>query len=116
MLKEIVIGKEYINRVGENVVAHSKVLDCVVFICDEKPYVIKEDEAILHYKEVPKKPKRYWLFDVKSSVGSFKKSDLYLDDDGKTSSGSRVYEKKNLLKKHKNEFIDVDENGEVVYG
>jgi hypothetical protein len=62
------------------------------------------------YEEPKKKKlKRFWLWNVKLNSGDIIKSEFYLDEDCKATSGLEIYKDPGaLLKKHKNEFIDIE--------
>ena len=72
----------------------------------EKSYVI--NRLIANYSKPPKPKKRYWLWDVKIASGVIYKSSYYLDDDGYSTGRNTNYEKDFLLRKHENEFIDIE--------
>lgn len=55
-----------------------------------------------------KPKKRYWIWDIKSLEGPIYKSHYYSDDEGMQTSGKKWFSKSQLIKKHENEFIDVD--------
>lgn len=54
-----------------------------------------------------KPKKRYWIWDVKGIFGT-KKDPTYMDDNGFTDSKIHFVHKDKLIKKHENEFIDVE--------
>lgn len=56
-----------------------------------------------------KKTKRFWIWDVKYDLDSaIYKSDSYMDENAMRTNGNIFLSKSELLKKHENEFIDIE--------
>lgn len=72
-----------------------------------------EGDVMLKLVERPKKTelKRYWLWDVKDDHGNIYKGAYYRDEEG-LSTGKSTYDKEYLIKKHENEFVDVEVDSE----
>ena len=112
--KELKVGETYMS------IHNDRVLKKVLYIGEEllfylesnsgslkeKSYVI--NRFIANYRKLPTPKKRYWQWDVKSSSGVIYKSSGYLDDEGYRTNRVRYYEEEFLLRKHENEFIDIE--------
>lgn len=57
---------------------------------------------------IPKPKKRYWLWDTKTDSGAIYKGAHYMDEDGKLTNGCIGILSIVLVKKHENEFIEVE--------
>jgi hypothetical protein len=55
-----------------------------------------------------KPKKRYWLWDTVGWTGMVVKNAAYMNENGQGTNGVFICDKENLLKKHENEFIDVE--------
>jgi len=66
----------------------------------------ESSEKILNQSKPYTPKKRYYLWDIEYAEGVYK-TNYYINDKGLTVNGSRVSGK--LLKKHENEFIEVDQ-------
>ena len=66
-------------------------------------------DECLDYSVPPKPKKRYWLWDVEDVILGACKLTTYVDEEGFNTAGRRIFEKENLIKKHENEFVEVDE-------
>ena len=73
---------------------------------EETPYSI--NYFIKNNSPLPKPKKRYWLWDLKTASGVIYKSSGYLDDDGYRTDRDLYYGKEYLLRKHENEFIEIE--------
>ena len=73
---------------------------------EETPYSI--NYFIKNNSPLPKPKKRYWLWDMKTARGAIYKNNTYLDYDGYCTNRVRYHEKESLLRRHENEFIDIE--------
>lgn len=107
-LEKIEVNKEYIN--ADNVKV--KVLAIgqeKLFIRTERPSEYTQDItfALLSWIELPKQKKRCWLWDVNDSYGISKPS-TYMDENGLSTTGRKLADKHQLIKKHENEFVEIE--------
>lgn len=72
---------------------------------------LNRGEIVLKLIERSKKKitKRFWIFDIKNNSGHIFKTNYYMDEQGKGQDKLFVYDSNfKLLKKHENEFIDIE--------
>lgn len=109
MLKSVSIGSKYIDAGGKEVIVKAIAETLLIYECVKTGaenfatiYAVKE-----HWSIPPRPKKRYWRWDVDGTYGIRKPSN-YIDENGKTTVGRQYVNKKDLIYKYENEFIEVD--------
>jgi hypothetical protein len=75
----------------------------------DRTFNIKQITSSNWQIQVEKKTKRYWLWDIKADSGYIYKCPTYLDEQGEDVRGATSRYSGKLIKKHENEFIDIEE-------
>ena len=113
--EELKVGETYMSIHNDRVLKKVLYIGDVLILCLESKDMISTevsytiDKFLVNYRKLPKPKKRYWLWDVKTTSGVIYKNNYYLDDDGYSTGRTPYYEKEFLLRKHENEFIDIEE-------
>lgn len=106
-------GKVYCEVDGKNVRVTHVGKRCLIYIeqSSMEEYTCTVEHARLNWTEAPKLKKRYWRWDIDGSHG-LRKPSAYLDDNGKTTTGRTYVQKRDLVYKYEEEYVEIEEENE----